>query len=140
METIMYKYEIGEIFKVNDFFFLLTGEAHRYYTGYKIASSVSLATSKDFVFTFNDQQFFAILEHELYIPKGYHMFFIGKLSEEYINILYDYEINNTPIPPPYSGRADLQSKTDTTYSLFRHKEMKDVRYFIANIFLLFEEE
>lgn len=138
-DTVQPEYEIGELFLVDDFLFLLVGEVDDFYTGYKVSEWVDFATHKDFIFEYEGDKYFAILEHELYIPKNKVAHYIGTISDKYIDVLYEHESTGEPIPDSYTG---LTIPYDPSYPQikFRQEEMKEVRHYIANQFLIFEEE
>jgi len=132
------KYEIGELFIVDGFIFLLIGEVDNYYTGYKVSEWVDFATSKDLIFEYDGDKYFAILEHELFVPKDNVNSFIGKLEEKYIDILFNYEQGDI-IPSEFSGLT-IPEDEEYVQNKFRIEEMREVRGYIANQFLIFDEE
>lgn len=132
------EYRLGELFFVDDFIFLLTGEAEDFYTGFKVSEWVDFATHEDFVFEFNGDKWFAIMEHELYIPRNEVIYYIGELSEEYSDVLFEYIIGEKKLPPKYTG---LTIPYDNNYIQvkFRQEEMKKVKHYIANQFTIIDD-
>lgn len=124
-------HEIGQLYLVDDFYFLLIAETDNYCTGYKVHDWVDFATNKDFIFDLDGIKYFAILEHELFIPKEKVTALIGTISDKYVDILYKYETNDEPIPDSYTG---LTIPYDTSYAQirFRQAEMRDVKHYISN--------
>jgi hypothetical protein len=134
---IQHKYELGEIFFVDDFLFLLTSEDEKNYFGYKVTEWVDFATNEDFVFNFNDTSYMAITT-DLVIPKNKVNKFVGKLSEEQTDILYEFVVNDEPFPSKYSGLTIPLHDLTYVQNQFRMKELSEVAQYCFAIF--FDEE
>ena len=136
LSPINQKFEIGELYFVDNFIFLLIGEfEENYYTGYKISEWVEFATIKDLIIEFNNDKYLVILE-KLYIPKEKLGTFIGKITEKYVNILFDFELKNKEIPEEFTG---LTVPENSIQYRFRDSELKEVATYILNQSIAIEE-
>ncbi len=130
------KFETGELYFVDNFIFLLIGEfEENYYTGYKVSEWVEFATYEDFIFEFNEDKWLAIME-KLFIPKEKLGSYIGKISEKYVNILFDFEFKDKKIPEEYTG---LTVPKNSIQYRFREIELKEVAPYIFTQFKAIEE-
>ncbi|GEM_PF-3068405 len=128
--------------QADSFIFLLIGETGSFYTGFKVSEWVEFATSEDFIFEFAKDKWLAIME-ELYIPKDKVNRYIGKIDQLYLDILFDNQINQIPIPPQWTGLtfspvSDCQEEMPIQYK-FRNRELKKAAVYSLAQFLAIDQ-
>ena len=132
-ELMKPNYEIGELFIVDDFMFLLTSETHTHYIGYKVTEWVDFATDEDFLFKFADSDWMAITT-DLFIEKEKVKHFIGILEKKYIDVLYDFVVNDVLLPAKFSGLSIPLDDLNYVQNKFRMEELSEVARYSYSVF------
>ena len=141
--------EFGEIYYLISergipMFFMINGElegsSQNLYSVYKVSDFVDFATEEDFIFELNGLPYMVETWNEFYIPleEIEKAVYIGKLSDEDIDLLLKILDEGIEIPPEKRGLAILENG-NFIQNRFKEDEVEDVKEYKARIFGYFDD-
>ncbi len=141
--------EFGEIYYLISergipMFFMINGElegsSQNLYSVYKVSDFVDFATEEDFIFELNGLPYMVETWNEFYIPleEIEKAVYIGKLSDEDIDLLLKILDEGIKIPPEKRGLSILEEGY-FIQNRFKEDEVEDVKEYKARIFEYFDD-
>ncbi|WP_029522234.1 hypothetical protein [Persephonella sp. KM09-Lau-8] len=118
----------------------LEGSSQNLYSVYKVSDFVDFATEEDFIFELNELPYMVETWNEFYIPleEIEKAVYIGKLTDEDIDLLLKILDEGIEIPPEKRGLAILEDG-NFIQNRFKEDEVEDVKEYKARIFGYFDD-